>query len=791
MTERASAAEARAGASEAQPPGGIRVSQLSSFIGRQRELAELEALFETGRLVTISGPGGSGKTRLVLQLAERVRHRLADGVCFVDLASLRDPALVPSTIASVLAIREAPGQAVLDTLAERLAAKRVLLVLDNLEQLLPAAATLVGVLLSRCPNVHVLATSRAPLHLRGEHEYPLDPLRLPDEAELQSLERLERTEAIALFLERARAVNPRLRLTTDNAAAIAAICARLDGLPLALELAAARTKVLGPEALLQRLKASLRLLTSGAADAPARQHTLRDTIAWSYNLLPGAERRIFARLSVFVGGCTLEAAEVVVPDPADLDSEPDLLDALGRIVDQGLLRVSADIDRQPRFTMLETIREFATDQLAEGADHVRGRHAQVFVDLAVQAEPALDGPQQAEWIARLEQEHDNLRATITWLRDTGNIEQELRLVGSLASFWNIRGHVHEGSRWIEDALGRAGGDPTIDRAEALRGAASLAGHAGRYRESIAFAEQSVELWRQLNDRLGLARSLRVLANSVKETGDLQPARDLYERAASVADETGDIVAKIDSVGDLGYLALIEHDWNEAARLSHEALIAWRELGDDLGSANESCNLGHALVHLGRPNEALAHYRESIDRARVLGSTELVADALVGVSTVAAVAGEWPIGARLLGAHDGLRERAGVPPASFERDLRARTQATLQARLGASLDEHYQAGRELSEMEALQEALALIVPSTSPRAGNTQKMPRDRHGLTARELEVLALVATGRSDGEIADRLFISKKTASVHVANIKGKLGANSRVETVTIAQRLGLVEFA
>ena len=412
---------------------------MSSFVGRERELPELEGLLTRERLVTLTGPGGSGKTRLALELARVVAERLDHAASFVDLAPITDASLVASTIAATLEVRADLGRPLMETLVHQLAETPRVLLLDNLEQLLPAGATVVADLLARCPDLRILATSRAPLHLRGEHEYRVDPLALPTPADLALVERVARNEAVALFVERAQAVERRFTLTEENAGSVAEICRRLDGLPLAIELAAARSKLLAPDAILTRLVHRLALLTSGAVDAPVRQRTLRDTLAWSYQLLGPADQRLFARLSVFVGGFGLAAAEALLPEPTDASSL-DLVEALGRLVDCNLLRVTPDEGAEPRFTMLETIREFATDQLPDAEVGVlRQRHAAYYMALAEAAKGNYGGPESPLSLHRATDDLDNLRAALTGHLRLEKGKHSFAWPSRRVSFWGSAG----------------------------------------------------------------------------------------------------------------------------------------------------------------------------------------------------------------------------------------------------------------------------------------------------------------------------------------------------------------
>ena len=412
------------------------------LVGRAGEVATVCGLLRRAevRLLTLTGSGGVGKTHLALQVAETLGDRYPDGVVFVDLAPLRDPGLVASTIARALGVKEAGGRPLLETLITQLRTRRVLLLLDNCEHLL-AAAPQVGELLAACCGLTVLATSRAALHLRGEHEVAVPPLALPDPAQGADPAALARVAAVALFVERVQAVQPAFQLTAANAPAVAEICRRLDGLPLAIELAAAYSKVLAPPALLAHVERRRLLLTGGTRDAPARQQTLRATIAWSYGLLEAAEQALFGRLAVFVGGCTLEASEAVCT--ADGALPIDAQRGLAALVDKSLLRVTEGTDAEPRFSMLETIREYALEQLAASgqAETLRRQHAAYFLALAEAIVPQLIEPQEARWLARLEEEHDNLRAALQWFVDHDETEKAARLAAALRWFWDTHGHV--------------------------------------------------------------------------------------------------------------------------------------------------------------------------------------------------------------------------------------------------------------------------------------------------------------------------------------------------------------
>jgi predicted ATPase/transcriptional regulator with XRE-family HTH domain len=661
------------------------------LVGREREIAAACALLEpslgTGvtRLLTLTGPGGVGKTRVALAVAESLAVDFDGQIAWVDLAPLREANLVASAIARAISVPESSDQPVIAQLTSILAGRRVLLVLDNFEQLLPAAS-IIATLLAAAPGLVVLVTSRARLRLRGEQELPIPPLAVPGAGDASPPEELAAVAAVRLFVARAAEVHPGFALTARNAAAVGKICRRLDGLPLAIELAAARVKFLPPPALLSRLESRLPLLTGGARDLPLRQQTMRDTIAWSYDLLDPPERTLFRRLAVFSGGFTLEAAEEVggrdaaggtTPRPP---FPPSVLDLVASLVEHSLVRALPGA-AEPRFEMLETIREFALEQLlASGeADECRRALAAFALDLAERAEPELTGPTQAEWLQRLETEHANVRAAVDWsLAADGAATAEL-LVGALWHFWQVRGHVGEGRAWAEAALARGGPAPTRTRARALRAAGLLAEYHGDYDRAVERHEAAAAVWRELGDERNLARTLDHLGNCAHDRGDFARAAALHEQALALARRVGDSRGVASALGNLGIMAiqrdelavarqrlqealtllremnhahgvgvalsqlgviaLREGDTDRAVALDQEALAVWRKLGDQDETASALVNLGHVLRlqgDLARAGELFAEARRTFAE---LGNTRGAASALEGLGTVAAARGD--------------------------------------------------------------------------------------------------------------------------------------------------------
>ena len=788
-------------------------------------------LLAESRLVTLTGAGGSGKTRLALELVTRTADRLSDEVVFVDLAPITDGDLIVSTVAAAVGVRAEPRRTLLDTVVQRLAHRHLLLILDNLEQL-PDTASVVAKLLAGCPDLRVLATSRSHLRLRGEHVYAVEPLGLPEPTDLESPERLRRTEAVALFVERARSVDAHFSLTIENGATIGEICRRLDGLPLAIELAAARSRILAPGALLRRLEGRLSVLTDGAVDAPARQRTLRDTIAWSFDLLEPVERTVFARLSVFTGGFRLAAAQAVIADPGDLP-QLEIEATLGRLVDQNLVRVAPDTQGEPRFSLLETIREFASEQLNDAeAESLRAAHAAHFAALAQTARQEIGGRAHASWVGRATDDLDNIRTALEWTRDRRDADLLLRLATAANRLFIDRGDHLEGGRWL-----RVAEEVASDVEPPLR--AALLFELGQYEIEYVGDRARVEslfsdaliLYESLGDNSAMARALLYLATVAADFGDSAAAEARLERARAVARAVSDrlqaarLIAELAmqvpgllgraepmlareaitlgvEVGDretiasgheaLGFTALAIRDNAAAIAAFSQAALMWEDLGSRRHHAHVIACLGIAHLRTGDVATAGPLLRNACVGAKDaqlfvgiwalegtadwLGTTGRAADATICWSAVDS--------ARATSLDRTLPLAPDFFTPSRERDASALPPATYEAARAL--------GRAMSLGDALDYAVRALDGATTDAYGGRNFLAparRGRHDLTPREHEVLELLAAGRSDGEIAEALFISKKTAAVHVGNIKGKLGASSRVEIARIALRSGLVD--
>jgi predicted ATPase len=664
--------------------------QPAPFIGREREIQSVSDLLsrDDARLVTLTGPGGMGKTRLGLQVAANLIDRYQDGVFLVELAPISDPTLVASTIAQALSVTVAADRPVLDVLVERLRDRRLLLVLDNFEQVL-AAAMVVDTLIRRCPTVSILVTSRAPLQLRGEHEFPVPPLALPDVGRSSAPEALTQYEAVALFIERATAIRPDFAVTNANAPAVAAICARLDGLPLAIELAAARTRLLAPEALLARLGHSLDVLTGGRRDLPARQQTLRSAIAWSYDLLRPPEQRLYRRLGVFVGGFTLEAAEAVCDPDGDLGI--DALGGVGALVDASLLRQDHAVGDEPRFAMLETIREYALEQLDASGEASRAhlRHRDYFVTFAERAAPELRGRRGTIWFDRLEQEHGNCRAALDAVEaESDGTDVAATMAEALAWFWVMRGHGREARGRVDRLVARTTGSPA-SRAALLGVAGFIGAQMGDLAAAIPCLEQSLALWREIGDERGLATGLANLAAAIWQGGDRATAMVLIEECVGLLRRVGahrphsEIIATyVESpIATLARLSEYHGDRARAGSLFDEALSICRANGDRHGIANALRGLGSLAFGAGATERAATLLQESLSLLRELVDAPCGTDNLEQLAYVATLRGQHVRAARLLGAAERLRIDAGIAPRPSTLAVHDRTVAAARTALG--------------------------------------------------------------------------------------------------------------
>jgi predicted ATPase/class 3 adenylate cyclase len=671
--------------------------QPNALIGRERELLELAALLRNDqiRLLTLIGPGGTGKTRLALQLAADVLDDFASGVFFVSLAPIRDPELVIPAVAQTLALREVSGETLIETLQSYLEEKAMLLLLDNFEQIVEAAPSL-SELLANAPKLKLLVTTRERLRLAGEHVREVPPLEIVDPAATIDLFALAQSEAVALFLARAQALRTDFTLTRENAPAIAAICVRVDGLPLAIELAASRIPVLTPRALEERLEQRLRVLTGGARDAEERQRTLRKTIEWSYDLLDPRERILFARLGVFVGGCRLDAAEAVC-DP-DGGLAIDVPDGIFSLVEKSLLRQKQDRDGEPRFWMLETIREYAAERLADldEANELHLRHAKYIVMLADHA-AAKRREGEPDWDSELEGEQDNARAALAWLRDSETTDLLLHLAASMGVFWNVHAQLREGRRWLDEALARSGGEPTEVRVHALTIAGRIAWRQGELERARELVDESLTIAQHLELKAATAEALWVLGVIAYIGGDYGRARTLCEEAAGHYAELGATRDQTGVLHDLALFAMEQHDYVRARDLFQESLEPLQEIRDELGITHALGGLGLVALLEGRYRDALPLLREGLKREREQGEMEIgIANSLTGIAACLVQLGRPEAGLRVAGAADAFLEQSGALQVErYMQEILDRAFRHARTEIGSeALTEAWNAGRKM-------------------------------------------------------------------------------------------------
>jgi predicted ATPase/DNA-binding SARP family transcriptional activator/DNA-binding CsgD family transcriptional regulator/Tfp pilus assembly protein PilF len=794
----------------------------TSFVGRERERLEVKRLLAMTRLLTLTGAGGCGKTRLALKVATDLVGAYPDGVWLVDLAPLADAELVPQAVAQTLGVREQPGRPLTETLEDALRTRKMLLVVDNCEHLIEAVVGLVDTILDSCPSLRVLATSRETLSAAGEVAWVVPSLTVPGacQGEAYTPQVLEAYESVRLFVERACQRDPSFVLTSRNGQAVAQVCRRLEGIPLAIELAAGRMGMLSAEQLTLRLEDSLKVLTGGRTADP-RHRTLRATLEWSHELLSEPERVLFRRLSVFAGGWTLEAAEEVCSGEGI--EQDDVLELLSELMDKSLAVTEAGEEGVPRFRMLEPVRQYGQERLKEEsgkAERLPEHHAQYYLALAEEAEPELEGADQIRWMDRLETEHDNLRAALSWAFKGGQAELGLRLAGALRLFWVGRSHYSEGRRWYEEGLKRGDSASQSVRANALVGAGFFMASLGDLELAIEPLEESLALYRQVGDRRG-ATCLRLLGTIMFELGNWERAEALLEEGLVLARESGSIRDTCNALSTLAYMAACRGDLERAKALGEESLAVAREAGDTTAASLASNYLAVTAMLGGDYERAQAQFEATLETTRITGNRKGQATALNNLGLVAlcrgayaraaklsseslrlseesldhqlvtwsldALAAVWGqqghVGraARLWGAAEVLREASDFSqPPDDKRVLEPFLEAARSRLDEAAFQAAWEEGRAMTEEQAIGYALSeeperdaptlVPVPEQQPLDPRTQ-------GLTAREQEVALLVGRGLTNRQIAQELSISEHTAASHVGKILKKLGLRSRTQ--------------
>lgn len=808
---------------------------LTRIIGRDQDLAAiLSTLQQTAtQLITLTGPGGVGKTRLAQEVMNCVSSHAETEPIAVSLASLTDPALVPREIAKAIGLSETLDNHI-DDLRRQLESTERVLFLDNFEHLI-TAASVVADLIDSCPTLKILVTSREPLRIEGEHEYPVAPLSVPD-VHREGIRTASTNSAVALFVERAQGVRASFELNTSNTSAVVEICRRLDGLPLAIELAAARIKILSPAALSERLSNRFDVLGVGSRDLPTRQQTIGSTIAWSYDLLPPEEQLLFRRLSVFATFTEVSATALVArlhaqhrPTTSD-DLDP--LDGIASLVEKSLIRRIDAVDYgdgEPRYAMLETIREFGWGLIVDSDEGraVRSAHAAWCLDLTNGAVAGLRGAQHRVWLDKLDAEHADIRRALRWMVENKMADAGHRVIGNIWPFWEARGHLTEGRSWCDHIFALPGDVDPIQRARAFIGASSLPYRQGDYDRAMTLAEEALRQWRAIGDPNGIGDALNALGNITFDRGEFEASAQAHLEAKDLRRSTGNRNGYSASLNNLGVLRYEQGRYAEALAIYEESYALWIDTDDqvelgyscnglgrvshqlgDLDAAERYLlhaielrrnahagalaasltNLAAVVVDLGDPPRATTLYQEALSLRAERGEKRGLGEALAGLAILVAQS-QPEFATQLFGAVEQLRISASVrlPPAVITSCDRAT--ANLRSSLGSeAFNNHFALGQARDMSDVCMLSLAFSLPETPSRPPAPRPETPDL-GLTSRELDVLRLIAEGQRDQEIADQLSISLATARRHAANIYTKLNVNSRAAAANLAYQHGIVE--
>jgi len=808
------------------PPAGTPPWHLTRFIGRQREIAEVKEQLADSRLLTLTGPGGSGKTRLAFEVALRYGKQMDDGSLSVELAALSDPSLIPQHIAASLGLQEQPGQPVARSLVAYLRSREMLLVLDNCEHVIEPVTEIADLILRGCPRVRILVTSREPLNLGGEVVWRVPGMSVPNPARPMPKDAVRASDACALFVDRAKLALPKFAFDEDSGSSIARICVRLDGIPLAIELAAALVRVLTVEQIDDRLEQRFELLTGGGPAVMPRHRTLRSTVDWSYDFLPEHERNAFRRLSVFAGSFGLEAAESVSSVPGELHT----LELLSRLVDKSMVLAERTTPHLVRYRLLETLREYGQEKLSEAGDRevVMRRHADYFLQLAEESEARLAGPEQKAWMSRLDLDYDNVRVALGWSQGAEpNIG--LRMAAALTRYWLMRGLWSEGRRWLRESLSKPVEDAAL-RAKGLLAAGTLAESHGDYAVAGALLENTAAEYGRLGDLIGMSRALIQHGRVDYYQGHYDLAQSRLEEGLSAARKSTDRWAEALALTELGTVAWRRAAYPEARKLAQGGLDIFRELGDrwnvgyagdylghvshslkeystarrhfeeslsismelnDLwGVAHSHANLGELGVDERELGAAEAHLVEAMERMQELGRPAAIMAVVEGFAGLAAAQGELQRAITLECAAGRIREEFGF---AWRLDLRTRVEGWLPAARHAAGKAAVVKAERVGRAMNIEAAVSYALDGVATKAG--RRPVRDVHeaspSLTRRELDIASLVAEGFTNRQIAARLFISQRTAETHVDRILTKLNFHSRAQIAVWATQRGLLAIA